>query len=144
MADAAPTADLPWYHAGLPFACTGCGDCCTGQPGYVWVDDDEVTAIADYLDQPVGAIRLLHTRPARGKTSLTEFPNGDCTFFDPRQRRCKVYPARPRQCRTWPFWRMNLASPEEWERTCQQCPGSGQGELVSLERIESLLEQTEV
>ena len=28
----------PWYRDGLRFACTRCGACCTGAPGYVWVD----------------------------------------------------------------------------------------------------------
>ena len=28
----------PWYRDGLRFECTRCGHCCTGAPGYVWVD----------------------------------------------------------------------------------------------------------
>lgn len=133
----------PWYHEGLRFECTQCGDCCTGQPGYVWVTDDEVQAIARHLDQPVGAIRLLHTRPVRGEVSLTEHLNGDCTFLDPETRRCRVYPVRPVQCRTWPFWRGNVASPTGWERTCRVCPGAGQGALVTLAEIESRVAATE-
>jgi Fe-S-cluster containining protein len=134
----------PWYQEGLRFQCTGCGDCCTGGPGYVWVDDDEVRAIAEYLDKPVGEIRLLHTRPARGKVSLREHLNGDCEFLDPASRRCTIYSARPKQCRTWPFWRSNLASPEDWRRTCDVCPGAGQGSLVSLETVQSLAAETDI
>ncbi|MCA9080037.1 MAG: YkgJ family cysteine cluster protein, partial [Planctomycetaceae bacterium] len=59
--------ELPWYHAGLPFSCTQCGDCCTGSPGFVWVTEDDIRAIAEHLDRPLGEIRLLHTRPARGR-----------------------------------------------------------------------------
>ena len=127
----------PWYQDGLQFECTGCGDCCTGGPGYVWVDAAEIEAIAAYLDKPLGEIRLLHTRPARGGTSLTEHLNGDCTFLDPRTRRCQIYPVRPKQCRTWPFWRSNIATPEDWQRTCEVCPGSGKGPLIPLETIEA-------
>jgi len=143
MSTILPTADptdpdLPWYAPGLSFACTQCGNCCSGSPGFVWVTDEEVGAIAELLDKPVGEIRLMHTRPARGGTSLTEFANGDCTFFDPQSRRCRVYQARPQQCRTWPFWESNLSSPDAWEQTRSVCPGAGQGDFVPLERIQSL------
>jgi hypothetical protein len=36
----------PWYKDGLRFTCTGCGDCCTGAPGYVWVNKEEIEALA--------------------------------------------------------------------------------------------------
>jgi Fe-S-cluster containining protein len=132
----------PWHAPGLQFECTGCGNCCTGQPGFVWVTDSDVRAIADHLDRPVGEIRLLHTRPARGRVSLTEHLNGDCTFFDPATRKCRVYPVRPIQCRTWPFWSANVETPETWQRTCETCPGSGRGPLVPSERIEELVQLT--
>jgi Fe-S-cluster containining protein len=134
----------PWYRDGLRFECTQCGDCCTGGPGYVWVTDAEVQAIARHLDKPVGEIRLLHTRPARGAISLTEHLNGDCTFLDPQTRGCRIYTVRPVQCRTWPFWHGNVETPADWERTCRVCPGSGRGELVPLEVIEDRLAQTEL
>ena len=37
----------PWYADGLRFACTQCGNCCTGEPGFVWVNDAEIAAIAE-------------------------------------------------------------------------------------------------
>ena len=36
-----------WYKDGLQFECTGCGDCCTGEPGYVWVSEQEIQNLAD-------------------------------------------------------------------------------------------------
>lgn len=135
---------IPWYTDGLNFTCTQCGNCCTGSSGFVWVTDADLQAIAEYLDKPLGEIRLLHTRPARGKVSLTEFANGDCTFFDPRTRRCRIYPVRPGQCRTWPFWNMNLSTRQAWEQMCQGCPGAGQGELIPFEEIEHRRQQNEV
>ena len=42
-----------WYKKGLRFKCTGCGKCCTGSPGYVWVSDDEVSVMAEKLDTSV-------------------------------------------------------------------------------------------
>lgn len=127
---------LPWYSDGLRFECTQCGNCCTGSPGYVWVDEEEVRAIAAYLQRPIGEIRLLETRPAPGGISLREHLNGDCTFLDPQSRQCRVYPVRPKQCRTWPFWHGNLETPADWQRTCGVCPGAGRGPLVPLEEIE--------
>ena len=126
----------PWFQDGLNFTCSQCGDCCTGAPGVVWVTDEELREIADYLNKPIGEIRLFHTRLVRGRMSLTEFANGDCTFFDPEKRHCKVYKARPIQCRTWPFWNSDLASPAAWEGVCETCPGSGTGAFFSLEEIQ--------
>jgi uncharacterized protein len=127
-------AEVPWYADGLAFACTRCGQCCTGEPGYVWVSDEELAAIAAFLGQPLSEVRDLYTRKTRGRRSLRERANGDCVFWD-RQKGCTVYPVRPPQCRTWPFWESNVATPEDWERTCRVCPGAGQGELIPAEEI---------
>lgn len=124
----------PWYHAGLKFSCTRCGHCCTGQPGYVWVNDEEIAALALHRGETVGQVEALYTRPVGRRRSLREKANGDCVFYD-RARGCTVYPVRPRQCRSWPFWESNTITPEAWQRTCAVCPGSGQGELISAEEI---------
>ncbi len=124
----------PWYQDGLRFRCTQCGDCCTGEPGYVWVNRDEIEAIARHRGESVDEVTALYTRvAARGRT-LRERTNGDCVFYE-KGKGCTVYPVRPRQCRTWPFWSSNVASPEAWAETCRICPGSGQGELISAEEI---------
>ncbi len=134
----------PWYKEGLNFTCTGCGNCCTGDPGAVWVDDGEIEQIAEYLGKSVGEVRLLHTRPWRNRVTLTEFANGDCTFFDGKTRRCTIYAVRPRQCRSWPFWNSNLESERDWAETQKECPGAGNGEFVSLEEIEQHLVQIKI
>ena len=38
--------EKPWFEKGLRFECTGCGDCCTGAPGFVWVNRDEIADLA--------------------------------------------------------------------------------------------------
>jgi len=130
-------SDKPWYHEGLRFQCTQCGNCCTGAPGYVWVTNHEIAALAELVgQQDLAAFEQRYVRKVGARKSLKEFPNGDCVFFDPETRRCGVYGARPRQCRTWPFWDSNLRSPETWSETCQACPGSGQGQLYQLAEIE--------
>lgn len=131
-------ADEPWYKDGLRFKCTQCGDCCTGAPGYVWVNKAEIEAIAAVVGEAdVDAFEDEYVRKVGIRRSLREFPNGDCVFFDTEERKCTVYSARPRQCRTWPFWDSNLKSPQAWAETCESCPGSGKGKLYQIEAIES-------
>ena len=131
-------AEEPWYKDGLRFKCSQCGDCCTGAPGYVWVNQAEIEAIAAEIGEAnVEAFEDEYVRKIGIRRSLREFPNGDCVFFDTENRKCTVYHARPRQCRTWPFWDSNVKSPEAWAETCEVCPGSGKGKLYQLEHIES-------
>ncbi len=129
-------SDLPWYNAGLRFECTQCGDCCTGAPGFVWVNNAEIAALASVLGLEVEAFEDLYVRRVGVRKSLKEFPNGDCVFFDTTKRNCSVYEGRPRQCRTWPFWDSNLKTPADWKHTCSVCPGSGKGRLYAIEEIE--------
>lgn len=129
--------DKPWYCEGLRFQCTGCGRCCTGEPGYVYVTKAEIKALAAVLEMGVWEFEEAFVRPVGGRKSLVEHVNGDCVFYDNLSRRCRVYPVRPRQCRTWPFWGSNLRSPDAWERTCRACPGIGRGPLIPVAEIEA-------
>ena len=126
----------PWYEKGLRFQCTQCGDCCTGAPGFVWVNKAEIAALAELVGEDVASFEEQYVRNIGIRKSLQEFSNGDCVFFDNEARKCTVYEARPRQCRTWPFWDSNLKSPEAWAETCEVCPGSGQGKLYQLDDID--------
>jgi len=128
-------ADKPWYHNGLKFKCTGCGACCTGEPGYVWVNKAEIAAIAAAIKIDVETFERRYVRRVGIRKSLAEFPNGDCVFFDSERRTCQIYAERPRQCRTWPFWVSNLRTPEAWAKMSEHCPGAGRGRLVPLEEI---------
>lgn len=130
------TESQPWYHEGLRFTCTQCGNCCSGGPGVVWLTESELQAIAGFRGISVGEMRINHTRLHNGALALREFENGDCTFLDGQSRRCTVYPVRPAQCRTWPFWNSNLESPSAWERAKGVCPGMDHGDLVQLETIQ--------
>ncbi len=130
-------SDKPWYHEGLRFKCTGCGACCTGDPGYVWVNKAEIELLAKTVDMSAADFKKTFTRKVGIRRSLIELANGDCVLFDRITRHCKVYKARPRQCRTWPFWRSNLRSLKTWEETCRECSGAGRGPLVSADQIEA-------
>ena len=125
----------PWYKDGLKFKCTGCGDCCTGSAGYVWVNKEDIAALAKEIGVSVDEFEARFVREVGIRKSLIEYENGDCVFFDNKTRKCGVYAARPRQCRTWPFWDSNIRTPETWTETCKVCPGSGKGKLYQLEEI---------
>ena len=126
---------------GLAFTCSACGDCCTGDPGHVWVNEAEIAALAGALDLTVPTFEEQYVRKVGSRRSLFERFNGDCILFDGATRRCTVYEARPTQCRTWPFWPSNVESPEAWAETCEACPGSGQGQLHSVASIRARLRE---
>jgi len=123
-----------WYEDGLRFACTRCGNCCTGAPGTVRVSDEEVGRLARFLGLSRKAFLEIYTRRVKGYLSLRELPNYDCVFFS-RESGCSVYEHRPKQCRTWPFWKAIVSSPERWDIEAIHCPGMNQGELHDAEFI---------
>ncbi len=133
MAESSPIpapVNEPWYADGLRFACTRCGNCCSGAPGHVWVGASEIAAIAASLGMPAEEFERRHTRKDGARRSLLERPGGDCEFLlrDPDGRtRCAVHAVRPIQCRTWPFWSSNLHAPRTWTNTGRGCPGINQG-----------------
>lgn len=124
----------------MNFTCTQCGNCCTGEPGYVWVTEDEMRAIAEFTGEPLEEIKQLRTRKAKGRHTLREKANGDCVYLE-KGRGCTIYEVRPVQCRTWPFWESTVGTPQAWEETKKVCPGSGQGQLISSEEITIRLKQ---
>jgi hypothetical protein len=125
----------PWFKDGLRFECTGCGDCCTGAPGYVWVNGQEIAALAARLGETVEEFEKKYVRRVGVRRTLIEYGNGDCVFFDGKSRKCTVYEDRPRQCKTWPFWDSNVRTEQAWRETCEACPGSGKGKLYPIEKI---------
>ena len=113
---------MTWYKKGLKFGCTGCGKCCTGGPGYVWINEEEIIEMAAALNMSVKDFEAKYTRIVDGDISLKEtVPNYDCIFL--RDEKCLVYNARPRQCRTFPFWEENLESKAAWKEAGSRCEG---------------------
>jgi Fe-S-cluster containining protein len=134
-------AEAPWYRGGLAFACTRCGACCTGAPGYVWVDEAQIARLAGHLGLDPAAFARRFVRRVGDRLSLIERPGGDCVFWD-RQAGCTVYPARPEQCRTWPFWAENLASEADWRDAGRGCPGIDRGRLYTVEEIQAAVRRS--
>lgn len=131
------SAPPPWYAEGLRFGCQACGRCCGGAPGYVWMDEQELAAMASQVGLAAADFRRIYTRSLWRGMSLREKANYDCVLLG-ENGRCSVYEARPVQCRTWPFWDSNLADRESWEEAGCRCPGIGHGPVYALEQIEAL------
>jgi uncharacterized protein len=132
----------PWFKEGLRFKCTGCGQCCTGSPGYVWVSPSEIKALAEQLNISVEEFIKKYTRRIGNRLSLIEKKRGenyDCVFLD--GKRCTVYEARPKQCRTYPWWPENIDSAKSWKEEGMRCEGINHPDapLISLPEIEKHL-----
>jgi len=135
----------PWYKDGLRFSCTQCGKCCSGTPGYVWVSEEEIEAMASLLKISVAAFKRQYLRQRNGRYALVEMKSRsyDCVFL--RDKRCLVYEARPKQCRAFPWWKSNLNSPESWEKAAQICEGINEkAKIFSCERIKSIVEESDI
>ncbi len=125
----------PWYGGGLSFQCQGCGDCCRGPGGYVWVTVDEAKAIAAALGRDFGGFAASMLRKTPEGLALVDDAHGNCPLLGD-DGRCKLYAERPMQCKTWPWWEENLISPERWNNAARRCPGMNRGEVHSRFVIE--------
>lgn len=135
-----PSSDtLPWYKNGLNFKCTECGKCCTGSPGYVWVSEDEMMAMAAALNVSLDLFKRKYIRQSDNRYALIEKKSQhfDCIFL--KDRKCLVYQARPIQCRTFPWWKENLGSEESWKKASESCEGiNEQAPLIPYSEIVQL------
>lgn len=134
--------NIKWYAAGLHFECEGCGECCSGPgEGYIWVTRPEIEIIAGFLKMSVEQFRRKYLRRVGLRTTIIEHQTTkDCIFLKAGAggKQCMIYSVRPSQCRNWPFWPGNLASPGEWNKAAQKCPGINRGRLYTFEEIEEI------
>ena len=131
-----PTANLG-IKDGLQFKCTGCGDCCTGAPGYVWVNKAKRSRRwPRSWGLEIGRVRA-EVRP-QGRRAQEPQRIQKWRLRVLRRRDAEVHglQVRPRQCRTWPFWDSNLRTPETWAETCRVAPAAARGGLYQLEEIQ--------
>lgn len=133
-----------WYRNGLRFGCKQCGRCCTGEEGYVWVTEEEISQLAESLGLARIAFENSFVRSVHGKKSLIEFSNGDCVLFNAESKGCRAYQKRPAQCRTWPWWPQNLDRPNSWKKAAKFCHGCNNpnGKLFTEEEIKQEMNKT--
>lgn len=130
-----------FYDQGLKFSCQMCRYCCSVEPGYVYLSEQEIFDIAQYLSLPIDQFMKIYCRAIDfgdvWQISLREKENYDCIFLS--EKGCSIYPVRPKQCMNYPFWPSIMESEKAWKEESMHCPGIGQGELVSKEEIEKKL-----
>ena len=107
---------------GFVFHCHRCGLCCRVGHGRVWVEPEDVTALATACGQSEGAFLARHVLEVDGRLSLRERPDGCCTLLEGGNQ-CTAYAARPEQCRSFPFWPELLEGGAALERAAGYCPG---------------------
>lgn len=132
----------PWYKEGLQFECTSCGKCCSGFPGYVWLSEEEIQQICEYLKLSQEEFLRKYTRLVGEKISLIETnENYSCIFL--RDKKCSIYPVRPTQCQTFPWWPQNLVSKQHWENASKFCEGINHenASFIPLETIQKQLQK---
>lgn len=139
MSESNTNEQQPWYRQGLRFQCTECGQCCTGSPGYVWVTEQEIASIADYIKLSNEEFIRRYVRVVGERLALLEHAtNFDCVFL--KDKKCQIYPVRPKQCRTFPWWPGNLKTAEEWQKAARYCEGiSMQAAVVPFPIIQEQL-----
>ncbi len=85
------------------FQCHRCGNCCRVGHGQIWVQPEEVEAMAGLLQMSMERFVQQHVRAVGSRWSLLEKPDGSCVMLD-EALACRVYSARPAQCRSFPYW----------------------------------------
>ena len=106
------------------FKCQKCSACCRYEPGAVFLTEDDVNKICNYLSIDTDSFLKKYCRGIfkGGKlvVSLLEKDNYDCIFWD---NGCTIYDARPLQCVTYPFWPSLVESERNWIIESKRCIG---------------------
>ena len=89
--------------------CSQCdGNCCIGESGYIWINNEEIQTLALHLKIEQKTLMEEYLIKVGYKYSIKEKQlskdNYACIFFDLDKKQCSVYEARPKQCKTFPFW----------------------------------------
>ena len=99
------------------YQCQRCTNCCRW-PGFVRVDDADITAIAKHLGMSEHEFiqRYTRLRPRRDGLALVDGPDGACVFLAGRD--CAVQQVKPRQCAGFP----NTWNFPGWREVCEAVP----------------------
>ena len=99
------------------YQCQRCTNCCRW-PGFVRVDEADISAIAGHLGMSEHNFIQQYTRlrPRRDGLALIDKGNGECVFLEGRD--CAVQPVKPAQCSGFP----NAWNFPGWREVCEALP----------------------
>ena len=102
--------------------CDECGGkCCVGESGYIWISEDEIRSLGEYLGYKTELFKEIFLEKFGNRYSIKEKPYKGglaCIFFDEKNKNCSIYEYRPNQCRSFPFWGRFKRNFKELEREC--------------------------
>jgi Fe-S-cluster containining protein len=123
----------------LRFECQpGCTACCEKQ-GFVYLTEDDITRLADYLKLTQADFEDRFVFRTKNLRRLRVPRHAQCEFL--MGGGCSVHVAKPTQCATFPFWPELLDSRKEWHQAGRLCPGIGKGELIRIESANAAAER---
>ena len=101
--------------------CQRCGACCRWE-GDVCVTDEDITAIAAYLNMKEEDFIDRYCRIQRNRRGLSiiDAEDGACIMLT--ENGCRIQAVKPQQCKDFPY-KWNFPG---WE---QRCPGAGKTEF---------------
>ena len=102
--------------------CDECGGkCCVGESGYIWINEDEIRSLGEYLGYKTELFKEIFLEKFGNRYSIKEklYKGGlACIIFDEKNKNCSIYEYRPNQCRSFPFWEHFKGNFKELEREC--------------------------
>ena len=123
-------------ESGIRFECQQCGGCCQGEPGYVFLSENDIKKISAYLNCSRKEFLKKYAKsvdfPMRTPYSLIEHDDGRCIFYE---NGCQIYPVRPVQCSTFPFWPIFMKNIDDFHNLVKDCPGYGKGRILTRKEI---------
>jgi Fe-S-cluster containining protein len=116
------------------FACTRCGNCCSGHSGFVWLADGEIERMAraqgatpeSFARRFVRTARDPRTGELRSALKESDAAGGRCALLVGKNT-CGVYDARPEHCRAFPYWDSVMTDRAAFESARSTCPGIAVG-----------------
>jgi Fe-S-cluster containining protein len=115
---------------GLCFQCQpGCTNCCRTH-GYVYITEQDLIRIAEYLGMTPAQFEAKHVYRTRHQLRLRKPRHKQCQFL--LDTGCSIHAVKPTQCRLYPFWPELLEYRDIWDYEGKKCPGINQGPLIQI------------